>query len=1062
VAEETLDALFERYRRQRDERAVAELVRRTRPRLLAVARRIGAPQDAEDAVQTAYLSLIHRREDPMEAPVQAWLMTAVVRIAYGLKATLRRQVALAERLARIPDAEPVAAGAIREEEARDLRRRVDTLPGHYRDAVVLHYFQGLSTEETALLLDVGRDAVKKRLERARALLRLGLHPRLGMLLLAGPWLFSDAAAAATAGGLLVMKKKALVLVALLALGAGTAGVFLQRNGSPAAPRTVIANARPGGAEPSAGAGQPAPVADTPPAPEHGFFGVVVDEAQAPVAGAVVELREHWRANGGDSYLYVADKRIPPMRSAVADAEGHFRLEPLLAGEFVALGVHVVAPAYARAVAKVERDRGARIVLAPGGIVRVAVLDENGPIEGARVALVDGTKPLPEDAWSRLETILDDAPASLDLHLSPGKYRFRAFAPGHAPEDTEVIDLARGDERALEVRLGRGVVAEVTVVDPEGAPVAGASVLLAGFRGSFGEATTAADGRCSIAGIVPSPRGDTIHYRVKAESHATALRWLRIAPGPGTEQIRIELEPGVPVEVVARDEAGPLAGVQVTITPEASNPLYERIGYATTDATGIVRFERVAAGNFQLSLRLPTGWYETRRIEVARAPVRETFEIASREATILGAVLRPDGQPATAGEARFVQDGDREPARAPLDAAGTFRIDGAKVGPGRIGVVVPGFALQEWPLTGRAGEQRGEWRLEAGSRVSGRVVTRAGEPVGGIDVLLLRPHENGWEEAGETRSGADGSFAMDGLGAGKYHLRPRRGEWIESCGLGLGVRGGDRDVRVVVKPASEGYGLALDLFVTDARDGSPVDVPLRIQYTLDGQPGRWHLEPKAGSRKGHKVLTYYDAPGTADFRFTAPGYRPCAVKGVRIEDRKEHQPIEIRLDPGATLRLRVLDPDGEPLRATTIYTRGERPLRTDDQGEVDLSGLEPGRQPLFLKIAEPYVYADLKDVAVPGRLDVTLLRHGHVEIRHPLTWGQLRASARWQLALEDGTVIDESKQAASDWSPETPVRTTLRSPHAGKHRVIAEIDGHRTEAAVTVVPGETVAANPGSR
>jgi hypothetical protein len=29
-------------------------------------------------------------------------------------------------------------------------------------------------------------------------------------------------------------------------------------------------------------------------------------------------------------------------------------------------------------------------------------------------------------------------------------------------------------------------------------------------------------------------------------------------------------------------------------------------------------------------------------------------------------------------------------------------------------------------------------------------------------------------------------------------------------------------------------------------------------------------------------------------------------------------------------------------------------------------------------------------------------------------------------------------------------------------VIAEIDGHRTEAAVTVVPGETVAANPGSR
>ena len=50
--------------------AMDALVRHTRPRLLRAARRIGAPQDAEDSVQSAYYSLL-RAGDLSGAPPMA-------------------------------------------------------------------------------------------------------------------------------------------------------------------------------------------------------------------------------------------------------------------------------------------------------------------------------------------------------------------------------------------------------------------------------------------------------------------------------------------------------------------------------------------------------------------------------------------------------------------------------------------------------------------------------------------------------------------------------------------------------------------------------------------------------------------------------------------------------------------------------------------------------------------------------------------------------------------------------------------------------------------------------
>ena len=210
-----------RYLASGDESAIDEVVAATRDRLVSAARRIVSHHDAEDAVQTAYLSLVRHRGGALEAPVLPWLLTATIRTAYRRKALLRRDAAIAERLAR-------AAAAPAEGDADDLarlRREVARLPARYRDPVVLHDLAGLSTFEVARLLDLPEPTVRTRLHRARKLVRARWSPVLAVGLWTVPWFFADrtrdvGAAHILVGGLVNTNAVAGVVVLALAAGAG--------------------------------------------------------------------------------------------------------------------------------------------------------------------------------------------------------------------------------------------------------------------------------------------------------------------------------------------------------------------------------------------------------------------------------------------------------------------------------------------------------------------------------------------------------------------------------------------------------------------------------------------------------------------------------------------------------------------------------------------------------------------------------------------------------------------------------------------------------------------------
>ena len=83
------------------------------------------------------------------------------------------------------DVDRVAPGdpereAARREFSHMVEHAIDGLPEMYRTVLIMREVEGMSTSETAAVLDVEPDVVKTRLHRARATLRAAIEDRVGV------------------------------------------------------------------------------------------------------------------------------------------------------------------------------------------------------------------------------------------------------------------------------------------------------------------------------------------------------------------------------------------------------------------------------------------------------------------------------------------------------------------------------------------------------------------------------------------------------------------------------------------------------------------------------------------------------------------------------------------------------------------------------------------------------------------------------------------------------------------------------------------------------------------
>lgn len=175
-----------------DAEAYERLVRTHAPRMLAVARRLlRSPEEAEDAVQEAFLSAF-RALDRFQggSRLGTWLHRITVNAALmRLRSRRRRPETSLETLRpgfledghhQVPpqrwmDADRVLA---RRELRERVREAIDRLPESHRNVLLLRDIEELDTAETAAVLGISENAVKTRLHRARVALRELLDPTL--------------------------------------------------------------------------------------------------------------------------------------------------------------------------------------------------------------------------------------------------------------------------------------------------------------------------------------------------------------------------------------------------------------------------------------------------------------------------------------------------------------------------------------------------------------------------------------------------------------------------------------------------------------------------------------------------------------------------------------------------------------------------------------------------------------------------------------------------------------------------------------------------------------------
>jgi RNA polymerase sigma-70 factor (ECF subfamily) len=174
------DRLIERSRRG-DLEAFDRLVGSHYPGVYAVARRLSpSPDDAADIAQEVFLAAWKRLgRFNRRASFRTWLHAITLRqCALGIRSARRRPASLDD-----PDAPSLAAAAgdlvhtlyERREQEAALHTAIHALPRAQREAVVLHYFGGLTCAEAATAMGISSGSVMTHLFRARQNLRGALR-----------------------------------------------------------------------------------------------------------------------------------------------------------------------------------------------------------------------------------------------------------------------------------------------------------------------------------------------------------------------------------------------------------------------------------------------------------------------------------------------------------------------------------------------------------------------------------------------------------------------------------------------------------------------------------------------------------------------------------------------------------------------------------------------------------------------------------------------------------------------------------------------------------------------
>ncbi|MCP3956259.1 MAG: carboxypeptidase regulatory-like domain-containing protein [bacterium] len=566
-------------------------------------------------------------------------------------------------------------------------------------------------------------------------------------------------------------------------------------------------------------------------PGYSGFGRVVDEADAPIAGAVVALIPSLTGAAAGQDFQVGENF-----EGATGAAGAFVLRDLPTGtyylsarapgfpELLVPGVEITASAE-------PIDLGT-VVLVPGIRLFGFVIDgEDEPVPGAELALrsADGEPIVVQRAgspWFASATSRPDGSFEIEGLPRASRLTVLVTADGLLPRE-EAVTMGEQDLQ-LTVVLSAGALVAGVVVDPSGRPAPDAEVALEAV-GSLPTATSrrlTSDerGRFEAAGLQP---GEYLISARAADARSDPIR--RGVPAEGLADLYLELRWKSSLRVSVLDPAGgpvPSATLRGMLDPATTtNPVpWRSAATGSTDEAGAAVLRPLDTGTYRVSAFHPDFETVSATVEIAEVSEGELelrFE-QPRDDTryrISGRVVDSVGAPV--GGARLYLASAHIGSSATSDADGRFEIL-APAGEVRLRCVHERFAsyLGELFTLGEGGVSDLVVELSAGATVVGRVSGLEPEELARLVIVARGPLLSDDRSAlfGRLYGSINyaGELRIPGLSVGDWLVRAELLNPTRSAVERIEVDRGDGEVRVDLQ-FEDGYRVTGSVL----RGGQPV-------------------------------------------------------------------------------------------------------------------------------------------------------------------------------------------------------------------------------------------------